>query len=178
MLQPCSPACFVNVRTTTSAADVPLARCSRGANSARAAGTTLSTRSIASALQTAAGGGVSMLARASLLAKRSHVLPFTVYSHHHQQHHTGCLHCAPTLDVSHALVSSNTVNEFIRQNRTFRKSPSVFYLYIYIYLFYFFLSRSPSPSTVAVAYQYVSAGSWSLLFLFVFRKHGRPCDTT
>lgn len=45
---------------------------------------------------------------------------------------------------------------------------------ILIYIFIF----SPSPSTVAVAYQYVSAGSWSLLFLFVFRKHGRPCDTT
>lgn len=98
--------------------------------------------------------------------KRNHVLPFTVYSHH-----TGCLHCAPSLDISHALVSLNTVNVFIRQNRTFKKSPSVLYLYIYLFF-------SPSPSTVAVAYQYVSVGSWSLLFLFVFRKHGRPCDTT
>lgn len=75
--------------------------------------------------------------------KRNHVLPFTVYSHH-----TGCLHCAPTLNISHALVSLNTVNVFIRQNRTFRKSPSV--LYIYIFYFIFFLPH-PQRSQLRIS---------------------------
>lgn len=52
-------------------------------------------------------------------AKRNHGLPSLL-----QSYQTG----ASTANISYALVSLNTVNVFIRQNRTFRKSRSVFYL--------------------------------------------------
>ena len=169
-----SPACNASVRATTSAALsvlswAPKRREQKNTPTERQQGVGLFSRRDATRRwcppREPVTRGVSTLARVSLLAKRQAAerLTFTVCSYQ-----TAGLRGAATANMSPALVSLNTVNVFIRQNRTSTKSCSAL-----CSLF------PPAPPTVAAAYQCVSAGSQSLLLLlFVFRKHGRPCDTT